>query len=136
MITNETKVRVRYKETDQMGVVHHSNYAQYYEIGRTELLRQLGLTYAKMEKDGYMMPVIDLTSKFIASAYYDEELTIKTIVSKMPSIRTFFEYEIRNEKGELINTGSTTLVMVNKATRKPTKPSVEFMACFKSFDEQ
>lgn len=130
MYSTEIKIRVRYKETDQMGYVHHANYAQYYEIGRTEMFRDLGLCYRQMEADGYMLPVIELNSKFITPARYDDELTIKTILVKRPGVKLLFDYEIYNQDGTLLNTASSVLVMVNKETRKPVKPSDNFRKLF------
>ena len=87
MKKHKTSVRVRYAETDQMGVVYHGNYAQFFEIGRTEWLRSLGVTYKYMEKTGVMLPVISLSCKFKKSALYDDELTISTFIKKTPSIK-------------------------------------------------
>ena len=84
MYVHETKIRVRYSETDQMGYVYNGNYAQYYEVGRVEMLRSLGMSYQSMENAGVMMPLLELKCKFIKPAYYDQEITIKTIVSKLP----------------------------------------------------
>jgi acyl-CoA thioester hydrolase len=113
------QVRVRYSETDQMGVVYYGNYAQYFEMGRTEWLRKFGLSYKWMEDNGILLPVIDLNVKFKQSAHYDELLTVVTELQKLPAIRIAFNYEIYNEKKELITTASTTLVFVNKETKKP-----------------
>lgn len=113
------QVRVRYGETDQMGVVYYGNYAQYFEMGRTEWLRKFGLSYKWMEDNGILLPVIDLNVKFKQSAHYDELLTVVTELQKIPTIRIAFKYEIYNEKKELITTASTTLVFVNKETKKP-----------------
>lgn len=112
-------MRVRYAETDQMGVVYYGNYAQYFEMGRTEWLRKFGISYKWMEDNGILLPVIDLNVKFKQSAYYDDLLTIKTELQKLPTIRIAFNYGILNQKNELITTGSTTLVFVDKETKKP-----------------
>ena len=128
MFVFESKVRVRYVETDQMGIVHHSNYAQYYELARTECFEACsGMTYAAMEADGVMLPILDMSSKFIKPALYNQILTIKSIVKELPSVRLKVEYEIYNEANELINTGITTLVFVNKTTRRPCQPPESFM---------
>lgn len=121
MISNKIELRVRYNETDQMCYVHHGNYAQYFEMGRIEWLRKMGISYKKMEEDGIMLPVINLNVNYIKPAIYDDLLTIKTTISKKPSARIQFEYEIYNEKKELITTGSTILVFVNSETRRPTR---------------
>jgi acyl-CoA thioester hydrolase len=122
MYSFEHKIRVRYKETDQMGYVHHSNYAQYYEIGRIEMFRHLGISYRKLEEDGYMLPIIELHSEFIQPAKYDNELTIVCKLTKKPSVRFYFEYEIINDKNTIINKGKTLLVMVDSLSRKPVRP--------------
>jgi acyl-CoA thioester hydrolase len=122
MIVNHNSiVRVRYGETDQMGVVYHGNYAQYFEIGRTEWLRSLGITYKYMEKTGIILPVISLSCNFKKSAYYDDELTISTFLKKPPSVKIEFNYEIRNQHQELICTGSTTLAFINQNTMRPIR---------------
>jgi len=118
---HETKLRVRYGETDQMGVVYHGNYAQFYEIGRTEWLRSMGITYKSMEEKGIMLPVINLSSKFIKPALYDDCLCIETILKKTPSVKIEFDYTITNQNKELICTGNSTLVFLNKKTRKPMR---------------
>jgi acyl-CoA thioester hydrolase len=128
MFVYDSKVRVRYVETDQMGIVHHSNYAQYYELARTECFEACsGMTYAAMEADGVMLPILELQSKYLKPAYYNEVLTIKSIVKELPSVRLNVDYEIYNEANELINTGKTTLVFVNKANRRPCAPPESFM---------
>ncbi|WP_121965333.1 thioesterase family protein [Myroides sp. N17-2] len=113
------KVRVRYAETDKMGVVYHGNYAQYFEIGRVEWLRNLGISYRKMEELGVMLPVVSLTMNYKKSAFYDDELTIRTIFKKMTSVKIEFDYELYNEKGDLLTTGNSVLVFVNMETGRP-----------------
>ena len=127
MSTSETKIRVRYGETDQMGYVYYGNYAEFYEVARVEMLRKLGLTYKWMESTGIMMPVLELKCKYIKPAYYDDEITIKVVVKQLPSTRIIFNYELYNEQGELINLGETTLVFVNIETKRPTVGPEEFM---------
>lgn len=128
MFVYESKVRVRYAETDQMGVVHHGNYAQYYELARTECFEACsGMSYESMEADGVMLPILEMHAKFIKPALYNQVLTIKSIVKTLPTVRLNVEYEIYNEANELINTGSTLLVFVNKQTRRPCPPPESFM---------
>jgi acyl-CoA thioester hydrolase len=127
MYSHSTKIRVRYGETDQMGYMYYGNYAQYYEVGRVEMLRSLGMSYSSMEADGIMMPVLELKCKYIKPALYDQEITVKTIVKTLPGLRIFFEYELYNEKEELINIGATTLVFVDMKKNKPTNPPENFM---------
>ncbi|WP_088324873.1 acyl-CoA thioesterase [Polaribacter tangerinus] len=116
-----TKTRIRYSETDQMGVVYHGNYAQYFEMGRTEWLRSLGVAYKYMEINGIILPVISLDIKYLKSAYYDEVLTIKTSLKKRPLVKISFDYEITNEHNELICTGNTELAFLDAKTKKPVK---------------
>ncbi|MAD97122.1 MAG: thioesterase [Flavobacteriaceae bacterium] len=118
---SSTKTRVRYSETDQMGVVYYGNYAQYFELGRTEWLRSKGITYKDMEKDGIMLPVISLSCNFLKSAFYDDELTIKAILKKKPGVRIEFDYEVTNQQQELICTGNTVLVFINMNNNRPTR---------------
>lgn len=114
-----TALRVRYGETDQMGVVYHGNYAHYFEIGRTEFLRELGVTYKSMENSGTMLPVIALECNFKKSAFYDDVLTITTVIKKKPMVKIEFEYEITNQHHELITTGSTILAFIDIQSKKP-----------------
>lgn len=127
MFVFETKIRVRYADTDQMGYMYYGNYATFYEVARTEMLRSLGMTYKSMEADGVMMPVLELKTKYIKPALYDEEIRIKVIINKMPGVRILFHYELFNEKDELINIGETTLVFVDMKRNKPCMPPPNFL---------
>lgn len=118
----DLKVRVRYAETDQMGVVYHGNYAQYFEMGRVEWLRNLGLSYAFMEKEGVMLPVVSLTMNYKKPARYDDMLTVRTIFKKQESVKIEFDYEIYNEVNELLTTGNSVLVFVDMKTGRPILP--------------
>lgn len=118
MFTSKTTVRVRYSETDKMGVVYHGNYAQYLEIGRTDALRQIGLTYKSFEENGIIMPVLSINCKFHKSAYYDDELTIITTIKNLPKVRIHFHSEIYNMQNELITTAEVELVNINSKTNK------------------
>ena len=133
MFEHTTKLRVRYGETDQMGYMYYGNYAQFYEVGRVEMLRSLGMTYRGMEEAGIMMPVIEMTCKYLRPALYDEEISVKVIIDKMPGIRIHFRYELFNEKQELINLGETLLIFVNMQTKKPCLPSQEFLDKMKPY---
>ena len=121
MKKSSTKTRVRYSETDQMGVVYHGNYAQFFEMGRTEWLRSLGVTYKYMETSGIMLPVISIKFNFIKSALYDDILTISTFLKKEPMVKIEFEYEIKNQNDELICTGNSVLAFMNMKTKKPAR---------------
>lgn len=116
------QVRVRYAETDQMGVVYHGNYAQYFEIGRVEWLRNQGLSYKWMEEHGIMLPVVSLTMDYKKPARYDDLLTVTTVLKKQSTVKIEFDYEIRNEQGELLTTGYSMLVFVDMKTGKPVLP--------------
>ena len=130
MIKTETTLRVRYGETDQMGFVYYGVYAQYYEVGRVEAMRSLGFSYKEMEESGILMPVINLTINYKKPALYDDEVRIVTSVSTLPSVRITFNYECFNQKNELLNTGSVTLVFLDKIKNKPTLPPDWFMEGF------
>lgn len=127
MFAHETKIRVRYGETDQMGYMYYGNYAQFYEVGRVEMLRSLGMTYRSMEESGIIMPVLQMSCKYIKPALYDEEITVRVILNKMPSVRIHFNYEFYNEKNELLHEGETTLAFVNIRRNRPCLPSQEFL---------
>ena len=130
MYFSETKIRVRYSETDKMGYVYYGNYAQYYEIGRAELMRKMGFPYRKLEDQGIFLPIVSLKVKYIKPALYDDMLTIKTYLKEKPAAKIKFDYEIYNEQGELINKGDTTLVFVDYKTKKPRKAPREFLNLF------
>ncbi len=132
MIKSETTLRVRYGETDQMGFVYYGVYAQYYEVGRVEAMRSLGFSYREMEESGILMPVINLTINYKKPALYDDEVRIVTTVKEMPSVRITFEYECFNQKNELLNTGSVTLVFIDKTKNRPSIPPEWFMNGFLS----
>ncbi|HLT33810.1 MAG TPA: thioesterase family protein [Aquaticitalea sp.] len=118
---DEIELRVRYGETDQMGVVYHGNYAQYFEVGRVEWLRKLGVSYKEMEKNGIMLPVISLNVNYKKSAHYDDLVKIKTQLVKIPSATIEFNYEIWNEKNDLLATGNTSLVFIDINKNRPTR---------------
>jgi acyl-CoA thioester hydrolase len=135
MFENSTKLRVRYGETDQMGYMYYGNYAEFYEVGRVEMLRSLGLTYSAMEEQGIKMPVLELHCKYLKPALYDEEITIRVVMDKMPGIRIHFRYELYNERNELINTGETLLVFIKMTNNRPCLPTQEFLDKLKPFFE-
>lgn len=118
---DEIPIRVRYGETDQMGVVHHGNYALYLEMGRTEWLRKKGISYKHMEDNGIMLPVISMNLKFKKSALYDDVIKVKTILPKSPSVKIEFEYEIYNDSGDILVTANTVLAFIDMKTKRPIK---------------
>ncbi|MDD2563501.1 MAG: thioesterase family protein [Salinivirgaceae bacterium] len=120
-LTVDVQHRIRYADTDQMGVVYYGNYAVLYEIGRTELIRSLGISYAEIEESGILMPVIELNSRYIRPLKYDELITIRTTVKKRPSASIVFDHEILNSTQEICNRGWVKLGFVNKITGKPTR---------------
>ena len=119
--TTEIEFRVRYGETDQMGVVYHGNYAQYFEMGRTGWLREMGFSYREMEVSGIMLPVIKLSINYKKSARYDDLIKVKTTLVKLPSATIEFVYEIVNEKDEILTTGNSVLVFIDADRNRPTK---------------
>ncbi len=128
MLTHTTTIRVQYHETDCMAIVHHSNYIRYFETARTEMMRAVGVPYAEMETAGVMMPIIGGECKYLVPAKYDETLTIRTTIRNKISARVRFEYEIFNESGELISTGSTDLAFMDSVTRRPCRPPAAIAA--------
>ncbi|MEO8413403.1 MAG: thioesterase family protein [Ginsengibacter sp.] len=119
MFSYKTQIRVHYALTDQMGVVYHGHYAQFYEIGRTESLRSLGITYKSIEELGVIMPVVEIHTKFLRPAKYDDLLTVVTTVKEMPMHqKIIFHGEIFNEKNELLNIGTVTLFFMEAKTMK------------------
>ncbi|WP_010227761.1 acyl-CoA thioesterase [Gillisia marina] len=121
MKSHNTYVKVRYAETDQMGVVHHGNYADYLEIARLDWLDTLGVSYRSMEKEGVMLPVYELHFKFLKSAMFDDQLKIVTKLKKIPSVKIEFDYEIYNQDEELLTTANTVLVFMDTHSRKPIR---------------
>ena len=121
---------VRYGETDQMGVVHHSNYLRYFEVARLEWLSALGVSYASMEKEGLIMPVIDIKATYKTPALFDDSLTIYVFLSELPRVKIIFSYEIKNQKDEIVCTGETTLAFLNAKSRKLVRCPEEFGALF------
>lgn len=120
-LSNETQIRIRYGETDQMGVVYHGNYPLYLEMGRIEWLRKLGISYKKMEESGIILPVISLSLNFKQPAYYDDVINVKTQLKNKPTAKIEFEYEITNGQGEMITTATVVLAFIDKNLNKPVR---------------
>jgi acyl-CoA thioester hydrolase len=133
MYISETTVRVRYAETDKMGYVYYGNYTHYYEVGRVEALRQLGTSYKEMEDSGVMLPVYTCSIKYLKPALYDDLLLIKTTIKELPKARITFDYEIFNEKGDLLNQGTTTLVFIDMKTNRPRPAPDSFIEKISKF---
>ena len=121
MKSHETYVKVRYAETDQMGVVHHGNYAQYLEIARLDWLSALGISYKTMEENGVMLPVYELNTKFLKPAVFEDELRIEVKLKELPSVKITFEYLIFNQCEDLLTKAYTTLVFMDSKTKKPIR---------------
>ena len=121
MYESTTTIRVRYAETDKMNVVYHGNYAQYFEVGRAEAIRELGYTYKNLEDDGIIMPIVDLSFRFLRPAIYDDLLTIKTMLKEMPTNHKMeFHQEVYNEDGKLLTVGKVVLYFIDAVTREKT----------------
>ncbi len=119
MYITETQIRIHYALTDQMGMVYHGHYAQFYEIGRAEAIRQVGYTYRDIEAMGIIMPVVDIHSRFLRPAKYDDLITVKTLLKELPlHHKIIFNHEIYNEQDELLNTGDITLYFIDAKTMK------------------
>ncbi len=121
MLVRTFPMRVWYVDTDQMGIVHHSNYVKYYEAARSDLMRDLGISYAEMERRGVMMPILEVHSIYKASAHYDEMISVEVSSDSLPAARIVFNYRVFNEAGTLLNTGSTTLGFLHSESRRPTR---------------
>ena len=133
MIVRETKIRVCYADTDKMGVVYYGNYPRFYEIGRNELIRGIGISYKNLEKEGILLPARSLNINYIKSAYYDDMLTVRTIVDEIPMVKFPIKTEIYNEKGDLINNGKVVLAFYNNIRNKPCRPPIEFIDILKNY---
>lgn len=133
MIQHDTKIRVCYADTDKLGVVYYGTYPRFYEIARTEFMRSTGLTYKEFEDSGVVMPVRSMKINYLKPALYDDLLTVKTIISEMPTVRLKVQSEIYNEKQELLNTSEIVLVFTNANTGKPTRPPETFLLAMENY---
>jgi acyl-CoA thioester hydrolase len=120
MIQSRVQVTVRYAETDMMGIVYHANYLPWFEVGRTTLLKEIGVPYKRLEEDGFRLPVLEVAAKFLRPAVYDDTLDVTTTVRERPLLRIRIEYEVRRA-GELLATGTSLHAFVDKAGR-PVRP--------------
>lgn len=126
-------LRVRYSETDQMGYCYYGNYAQYFEVGRVETLRSLGMSYKQLEEEGIMLPVSAFSVNYFSPAFYDDVLTVETTITEVKGARIYFDYTITNESGELICKAQTTLVFVQKESMKPIPAPKSFTALLQKY---
>lgn len=136
MYTSETKIRVRYGETDQMGYLYYGFYALYYEVGRAESVRELGFTYKQMEEMGVQMPVIELNAKYFRPAKYDDLITVRTVLKEIPDgSKIRFHSELYNEQNELLNVGVTTLVFYDPIQKAKTNAPAQLLDKLKPYFE-
>jgi acyl-CoA thioester hydrolase len=133
MFEHTTYIRVRYGETDQMGYVYYGNYSLYYEQGRTEAIKSLGISYKALETKGVLMPVADMKVRYKGAAKYDELLKVDTMVPEMPKRSIAFQTKIYNEEGRLINEGETHLLFVNAHSRKPCSAPDELLTVLQPY---
>ena len=137
MFTSTTEIRVRYGETDQMGYLYYGNYALYYEVGRTDAIRSLGLTYKALEEMGVALPVAELHVNYYRPAFYDDLITVKTMLKELPSeSKIQFHTELYNEAGIFLNKGVTTLVFFDIKEKKRTTIPQDLYNRLKPFFEQ
>jgi acyl-CoA thioester hydrolase len=128
MISHKTEIRVRYADTDQMKVVYHGKYLEYFEVGRAALIRSLGLPYSELETRGILLPVIEAFAKYRKPARYDDLLSVEAIVSELPKATLKINYQVfRNHEEEPLAEGYTVHSFLNVATGKPTRPPLYFM---------
>lgn len=120
MIQSKVSVTVRYAETDMMGIVYHANYLPWFEVGRTTLLKELGVPYRRLEEEGFRLPVLEVSAKYIRPALYDDTLEIVTTLADRPAVRIQLEYEVRRG-AELLATGSSLHAFVDRQGR-PVRP--------------
>jgi len=121
MYSQDIQIRVRYADTDQMGYVYYGNYAAYYEVARVEAFRNLGYSYKSLEEAGVMMPVLELKTKYILPAKYDDLLTIRVKIPELPMVKIKYLYDIYNEQEQHLNSGETTLAFINMQSGRPTR---------------
>lgn len=134
MKDHQIKVRVRYSETDQMGVVYHGNYIPYFEIGRVEWLRDKGISYKSMEESGIALPIVSMNINYKKSARYDELLTVHTVFKSQSSVKIEFDCAIYSESDELLTTAQFILVFVSLKTGRPTAPPHYILELLKTME--
>lgn len=132
MIVFETQVRVRYADTDKMNFVYYGKYLEYFEVGRTELIRYLGVSYKDIEENGVMLPVSECTIRYHRPARYDDLLTIKTSIPEIPEVKLITNYEIYNERQEKLISGTVILPFVDTKTLKITRIPEKIKELFKN----
>lgn len=133
MFSSETRLRVRYAETDKMGYCYYGNYAAYFEVARVEAIRKIGFSYKEMEDEGIALPVLEYNIKYFKPAFYDEEITIKTVINELPGARIKFDYECYNPAGDLLNKAHTTLVFISMETGRPRQAPEDFVKAMEQY---
>lgn len=133
----ETQIRVRYGETDQMGYLYYGNYAEYFEVGRVETIRSLGLSYKTLEDVyGIWLPVVSLEMRFVRPAYYDDLLTVRSEIRELPDNHITFHVEIFNEQKKLVNAGRVRLCFFDAKTKKVVQAPEYLMEKLRPFFER
>jgi len=136
MLSHTTQIRVRYADTDKMQFVYNGKYLEYFEVGRTELLRHCGLPYSELEKAGYQLPLIEAGLKYKSPAYYDNVLLIEASINEIKSAKVHIEYKIKREnEDEILVTGYTTHMFIKEDTKRPTKPPQIYLDALKKYFE-
>jgi len=133
MYSYDSRIRVRYGETDRMGYLYYGNYPEYFEVSRTELIRSLGISYREIEDQGIILPVRNLSVEYKHPALYDELLLVRSILRKIPEVRLDIDYEVYNEKNTLICRANTILVFADAATGKPRRAPESFVKAVARF---
>jgi acyl-CoA thioester hydrolase len=133
MYCSETLIRVRYGETDRMGYMYYGHYPEYFEVSRTDMIRSLGLSYRDIEEQGIIMPVRSLHVNYKIPARYDDVLTVKSYLRKLPEIKLDIDYEVINEQHQLVCTGNTILAFVDASTRRPRRAPAFFLNAVKKY---
>jgi len=132
MIEFTTQIRVRYADTDQMQFVYNGKYLEYFEVGRTEMLRHYNLPYHLIESNGYQLPLLEAFVKYNSPAFYDDLLNVKAFVKEMPLFKIHIDYVItRNEEREIVTEGFTKHVFINKLSKKTVRPPEFFIKLIK-----
>ncbi len=133
MLKHSTEIRVRYADTDQMQFVYNGKYLEYFEVGRTEMLRHYKLPYHFIENQGFQLPLLEAYVKYLCPAYYDDILRIKSYVKEMPLFKIHIDYLItKNEGKEIVTEGFTKHVFINKNTKKAVRPPEFFIEAIKN----
>jgi len=133
MLKIDTEIEVRYYETDQMGVVHHSNYIRYFEVARTLSMKKVGIPYDEMERRGIMMPIVFVSCDYKRPALFGDTIRVTTILEQLPAVRIHYKYEIHNQKDELLATGTTVLAFIDAITKRPKRAPEYLLDILKSY---